>query len=805
MVRLLRVLLAAAALLALSYHALASWTLMSRMVWRDDAVRRPWRMMPGAPFIRDVAPEAAEIGLRAGDELVALEGRRYEGLTDLEVALAGRAPGEKLRVEWLRDGQAFQGTVTLRALGRPRSVSLAVTGLLVSFFTPAACLIVGFGVVFLRPRDPRAWIVWLMMVSFANLGFYSFAQFPDAPRWVTDLTLIYRMMTSALWGVAMLLFALYFPDRLPFDRRHPWGKWLLILPLVLNAIGLSAMRYREYEDHTAFGGLAQFYERAGLAPFWLTAVSVGVFFSILGYRASTERRPDARRRLRLIQIGMTVSLTPTFLLLVAGLAAGKDPFTSFPVWLVIPSLVLLGIYPLTMFYVIVIERSLGVEFFVRMGLRYAFAQQAVRVVQVVLGAVALYLAANALSDPGARQVDRVATLGFLLLFLVAGQRLTRSLRDWLDRKFFRSAVNTERVLAELGESVRTIRETPSLLRRVADVLRETLHIDHVEMFLSGEGQMRPAYATGAGGVAELRLPLRAQDRVVGEIVLGPKKSEEPYSPADVRLLESVANQAALAIENNQLTAEMAQAAALREKVRREMEIAREVQARLLPQTLPEVPGLELAGFSKPALDIGGDYYDFYLLAGGRLACVIADVSGKGVGSALLMASIQGILRSMTAEAAGALGPKLRRVNELVCDLSASSKYATLFFGVYDPPARRLTYVNCGHCEPFVLRGGDVFFLREGGPVVGLFRGAQYQEGAIDLQPGDLLVGYTDGFSEALNERDEEWGEEALLELVRRNRERTPEEILQAMVAGAEAFAGGAPQSDDRTAIVVRVR
>lgn len=507
MVTLLRFLLAGAALLALSYHTFASWTLMSRMVWKDDAVRRPWRMLPGTPFIRDVGPEAARIGIQAGDELVSLQGRRYEGLTDFEIVLAGRSPGDHLQVEWLREGHEFAGTLTLETLGRPQSMSLAATGLLVSFVTPVACLAVGFGVVFLRPRDPRAWIVWLMTISFANLGFYSFAQFPNAASWLTDLTVIYRMMTSALWGVSMLLFAIYFPDRLLFDRRHSWLKWVLILPLVLNAAGLSAMRYREYEDHSSFGWLARFYESVGESPFWLTAISIGVFFFVLGYRTGTEEGKDAKRRLRLIQIGMTVSLTPTFLLLVTGMAIGRDPFTSFPIWIVAPSLVLLVIYPLTMFYVIVIERALGVSFFVRQGLQYALARRGVMVMQIIVAAVTLYLAANAVADPSSRQGERVGVLGILLAFLFVGQRAADRLRGWLDRKFFRGAVDAERVLSELGDSVRTIRDTPPLLERVADVLRETLHIDHVEMLLKGEGGLQPAYVTGSGQWAELRLPL----------------------------------------------------------------------------------------------------------------------------------------------------------------------------------------------------------------------------------------------------------------------------------------------------------
>jgi hypothetical protein len=122
MVTLVRILLAAAAAIALSYHGFASWTLLTRTLWNEEAVQRPWRMMPGTPMVREVGPEAAEIGMKAGDEVVAVAGHQYYGLTDLEIALAGRRPGDKLAVEWLRGGSEFEGTLTLAPIGEARSV-----------------------------------------------------------------------------------------------------------------------------------------------------------------------------------------------------------------------------------------------------------------------------------------------------------------------------------------------------------------------------------------------------------------------------------------------------------------------------------------------------------------------------------------------------------------------------------------------------------------------------------------------------------------------------------------------------------
>ena len=195
--------------------------------------------------------------------------------------------------------------------------------------------------------------------------------------------------------------------------------------------------------------------------------------------------------------------------------------------------------------------------------------------------------------------------------------------------------------------------------------------------------------------------------LVGVIALGPKRSEAPYSRSDLTLLRSVAAQTGLAIENSHLFSTLAAEAVVRERANREMEIAREVQRRLFPQTSPSVRGVEIAGHCRPALGIGGDYYDFIALdrasdgtaqASSRLGIAIGDVSGKGISAALLMASLRASLRGQTLTGFD-LAHLVRNVNLLLYDSSDSNRYATFFFAQYDPATRQLTYVNAGHNAP----------------------------------------------------------------------------------------------------------
>jgi sigma-B regulation protein RsbU (phosphoserine phosphatase) len=294
------------------------------------------------------------------------------------------------------------------------------------------------------------------------------------------------------------------------------------------------------------------------------------------------------------------------------------------------------------------------------------------------------------------------------------------------------------------------------------------------------------------------------------MVLGPKRSEEPYTPSDLRLLESVGIQTGLGLELSETAASLAAAAVERAHTAREMEIAREVQERLFPQRLPSIPGIGLAGSCRTAFGVGGDYYDAFELGGGRLGLAIGDVSGKGISAALLMASLRACLRTMTLttpgtrSSSGELTELMMDMNRLIFEASAVNRYATFFFGIFDPAASRLDYVNAGHNPPVLLRCGDVLRLETGGPVIGLLPSVGYSQGSLTLGPGDILLAYTDGISEAMNSAEEEWGEEAMIAAAQQAANGNAEDIVKAIFAAADIFAGSALQHDDMTVLVMKV-
>ena len=205
-------------------------------------------------------------------------------------------------------------------------------------------------------------------------------------------------------------------------------------------------------------------------------------------------------------------------------------------------------------------------------------------------------------------------------------------------------------------------------------------------------------------------------------------------------------------------------------------------------------------------EVGGDYYDFLELPNGKFGIAIGDVSGKGVGAALMMASLEASLRALASvveDPAELMG----RVNNLLYQASSANRYATLFYAQYDPATRRLSYVNCGHNAPVVLRSCassfQIFRLETGGPVIGLLR-HDYERGVFSHEAGDLLVLFTDGVSESMNDRFEEWGEARLIELAKTCYGLPALEGMRRIFAAAQAFAAGASQHDDMTLMVLRL-
>jgi sigma-B regulation protein RsbU (phosphoserine phosphatase) len=250
--------------------------------------------------------------------------------------------------------------------------------------------------------------------------------------------------------------------------------------------------------------------------------------------------------------------------------------------------------------------------------------------------------------------------------------------------------------------------------------------------------------------------------------------------------------------------ELRRTTAERERYQRELEIAHDIQQSFLPQTLPEVPGLDLAAHNIPARQVGGDFYDVIPLQGGRWGLLVADVSDKGVPAALFMALSRSLVRAYSLEYNN-VPEALRAFNAFVAADNPSGMFVTLFYATLEPETGRLAYINAGHNPPVLVRGSEhqVILLRAHGIALGIWSEAKLEEHPVQLEPGDVVVLYTDGVTEAFDPDGEMFELERLIEVTRAHPTASARELVEAIEAEVATFTRGAPQSDDITLMVMR--
>ncbi len=853
---------------ALIYHV--RYTEYRYPAWfhKTNIVQYPFLLLPenGQLGFRIFAFHGVPLlGLQNADRVLALNGTPVTGTAVFGEEMNKARPGDSLRVTVQPNDTsdpAAQKTVSvpLARAAPQNAISIAqILNLLLLVIMPWFCLLLGFGLAAIRPRDIRAWLLLALMLGFA--GFFDPGVEFWGP-WLRDYGAVYHALVSDCLPIWLLLFGIYFPEPFPAESqwsRWSWLKWIIIVPLAVEILADVIVSVGSVENYASVFFVQQSLNHFSGLVSSLLFTAVIVMFLCLAAKLRLAVSRDAKRRLRLLFAGVVLSLTPALALLVVAHLLSLEPEQYFPIWVNAGAWLLFFVFPLTLAYVIAVHRAMDVRVVIRQGLQYTLARGGIRILRLALVIILGIAVFSSIRHVGQNSLLTYVIIGLGVVIWFGLRRLVEALRAWTDRQFFRDAYNADQILSELGENVRSIVETRPLLDTVARRISQSLHVSHVAVLMDGSGPYQPAYALGYDSVPEvlfpqhaatvnqlreakqparvyfddpnswlyktpgmtdeeraqlaalepeLLLPLSVRDKLIGFISLGGKRSEEPYSPTDLRLLQSVAAQTGLALQVARLTTEVAEQAAQREKLNREVEIAREVQERLFPQELPCVPGLDFYGQCRPALGVGGDYYDFLALSENRLGIALADVSGKGIAAALMMASLQASLRAEASRGTDDLAAVIQKVNRLLFDATAMNRYATFFYAQYDSSTRCLTYVNAGHNPPLLFRnashGGEIKRLDIGGTVVGLLKDFPFQQASVTLEEGDLLVAFTDGITETMNAADEEWEEENLIRTIQGCRELCANQVIDRIMAAADAFASGAKQHDDMTLVVLRV-
>ncbi len=297
----------------------------------------------------------------------------------------------------------------------------------------------------------------------------------------------------------------------------------------------------------------------------------------------------------------------------------------------------------------------------------------------------------------------------------------------------------------------------------------------------------------------LCVPMLTRSALKGVLTVYNKKGENGFTDDDQRLLAIIAQQSAQVVENARLYEE--ERALLR--VQEEYRVASQIQLDLLPKGPPKLQGYDVAGATFPARTIGGDYYDFIQLDNGNCAVCLGDVSGKGLPAALLMANLQASLRSHS-NVGTSVSECIVKSNKHLFQSTGAEKFATLFYGVLDVNNHTLSYCNAGHEPPFLISADrEPVRLKEGGTMIGIMENFLFQEASVEFKPGDTLVAYSDGVSEAMSNDKEQFGEDRLTELLVNNFSANAHDLIDTMIKAVRAHAGKAPQFDDITMLIIR--
>jgi len=410
----------------------------------------------------------------------------------------------------------------------------------------------------------------------------------------------------------------------------------------------------------------------------------------------------------------------------------------------------------------------------------------------------------------AKQIDLLALISKVGVALLASVTLNETLEQIVALVF--EAVPADRCMImmrdeknpELKVAVARLRDRAG---EVGEIRISRSVIDEVvtngKSVLTSDAQADPRFMGGTvmlqGVRSVLAVPLGVGANVFGIIYADSPLSDNRFTEDHLKLLTTLASVAAIRVENARLTEEQME----RERLEREQQVASEIQQRFLPATAPQIEGWELQGISFPCYEIGGDYYDFIQREDGKLVVALGDVSGKGTAAALLMSSLHAAIHAQ-ADTHDSISETIGAVNRYLVESIPPNRFVTLFYAELDPRKGALTFLNAGHNPPLIVHaGGTMEQLAAGGLPLGIMSDAEFREGRTQLRPGDVLVVYSDGVSEAVNPHGEEFGPTRLYEVVARNLDASASGIRDRIESAVTKFCQGTPAADDITLVIVK--
>jgi serine phosphatase RsbU (regulator of sigma subunit) len=744
-------------------------------------------------------------------------------------------PGRIVPITYLHNGD------TLSAKFETKPIRTSVfTSVLSLQILKLVIIIIFFGLGFwvLYKRDESAGVRALAMYCFTIAPYLTFVYLPMYAE-VASFQIPFQGMLQGLLRVSTAFFSsfwlllhMYFPRKIRlFKVSAFWPYFFCFGPQTIAIIMNIAM---------GIGIIPNL--QMGIIYYIIIITQVVAGLIILWRNFKTAENNLQRRQTKLVLYGSGGSLLifSVYMLTSWGVSTFLNTFdlTSRMIFINLIFLFLLA-SPLSFVYALGKFRLLEIEGQLGRGTRYLVATLILLAIYIIL---VFNFSEFILANIGitSRTPTLIIAVGFALGFVPAQRRL----QQVLENRFFPERIKLRNMVHEFFQNAMSIPDVETLCIRLEVWLKESVRVNSVipvirsqnngnfrlvnrepvpieedsEFLVCISNENHPLFLDEAVASEQvcfnkhelkwleqqdvaLVLPLKTRTQVLGFLALGHKQDNEDFHPEEVQILQTVAEQVSLILDNLRLLGENVE----KQRMEKELQIARQVQMGFLPRDIPESEGLDIAAISTFSLEVAGDYYDVIPRDNGQTLLAIGDVSGKGAGAALIMANLQASLRAL-----GGIGLEMseimKRVNDIIFANTDPEQYITFFAGIYDPKNQTFTYVNAGHNFPLlVITSGEIRTLEEGGLILGFAQGVEYLQETVQLQPGDTIFLYTDGLSEAMNKEGEEFGEQRIEELLNSSANDLVGDILDKLVNSVDNFRAEIELEDDLTLLMARVK
>jgi serine phosphatase RsbU (regulator of sigma subunit) len=796
------------------------------------------REIPPAVYVISVTEGGASdrAGMKAGDLILRINNQNFEDMFDADRLLREGKAGKASRYEILRNNQILILNVVLAKFGIP-----------LALLTSILCGLVYLGMgSFILLKRPQLKSARLLGLAFVFVSFFIMTVF--AQRFEQNL---YSFLRGSMIGITFFFgAAFWFNSSFYFPKEHnaiTLKKWIFRTNYVLAGLSFLVQAI-----------IIMYFDALSVFPYGIAAIIPFNLFVHFKYRKLKKKEHKPLRKV----ISRTSAVAGILTFLLAMYFIRNQQFNSIG-FIGIPLILI----PLSYLHTIAHHGLLDISIRVRRNVQYVFVSIVWGILLTAFLLVFIYFLSDldfslpqvelsssfiaVMEDQASQNENRIASRIILMLGVIIGSfsivKLGKGGQKWINRKFYRSKYDYRQSAAELAEVMATNLNLYDLSRAMAKKIGELMHLKQagvlffkdekiccsqaihgtesnnwVNFCISSQIEVSDAikkfnesinidylpprvkenfYKNGFIFV----IPIRSKEKLVGAILVGEKLSESIYHKEDLDFLSSVAKQASVAIENAFLHEELTD----KERLKHELNIAREIQMASLPQETPQIPGLDIAGLSIPAMEVGGDYFDYLNGSSDKLTVIVGDVSGKGTSAALYMSKMQGILRSLSTFDLKPRELFIRANTVLYSDIERKS-FITAIGAAFDVQNKIIYLARAGHLPlyHFQAESGTVALITPGGLGLGMEKTNMFanelEEVVLKANKDDVFLFATDGMTESFSDEGVEFGEKKLVDLLRRFSHEKAQDIVQKSVDEIFRFAGNDSQHDDITLVVVKI-